>query len=63
MCQLMVKTLDKEMCQLLAIKQLLMLKKTTLHKEGSFPSNSEKISNSKKINYFLAFEDKRYKNS
>ena len=51
------------MCQLLAIEQLLMLKKRTLHMEGSFPSTYKKISNSKKIDYFLGFEDKPYKNS
>lgn len=61
MCQLIVKM--QEMCQLLAIEQLLMLKKRTLHTEGSFPSTYKKISNSKKIDYFLGFEDKPYKNS
>lgn len=63
MHQLIVKTLDKEMCQLLAIEQLLMLKKRTLHKKGSFPYISKNISNSKKIDYFLSFEDKPYQNS
>jgi hypothetical protein len=61
------KTLDKEMCQLivkmqesqlLAIEQLLMLKRRTMHKEGSFLSNYKKVSNSKKIDYFLGLEDK-----
>jgi hypothetical protein len=41
----------------------LMLKKRTLHKKGSFPYNSKNISNSKKIDYFLSFEDKPYQNS
>jgi hypothetical protein len=40
-----------------------MLKKRTLHTEGSFPSIYKKISNSKKIDYILGFEDKPYKNS
>ena len=53
----------QEMCQLLGIEQLLMLKKRTLHMEGSFPLTYKKISNSKKIDYFLGFEDKPYKNS
>ena len=61
MCHLIVKM--QEMCQLLAIEQLLMLKKRTQHMEGSFPSTYKKISNSKKIDYFLSFEDKPYQNS
>jgi len=63
MHQLIVKTVDKEMCQLLAIEQLWMLKKKNLHKKGSFHFNSKNTSNSKKIDYFLSFEDTPYQNS
>lgn len=34
-----------------------------LHKEGSFHFNSKNTSNSKKIDYFLSFEDTPYQNS
>jgi hypothetical protein len=56
-------TLDMEMCQLLAIEQLLLIKKRPLppllhNKEGFFPFSSKKISTSKKIDYFLNLKAK-----
>ncbi|KAL3807237.1 hypothetical protein ACHAXA_007957 [Cyclostephanos tholiformis] len=56
-----VKYLNKDICQLLDIN-LSLMKEPTLplgYKKGFSSSDSKKISNSKKIDYFLRFEDRR----
>jgi hypothetical protein len=55
-----VKYLNKDICQLLDIN-LSLMKEPTLplgYKKGFSSSDSKKISNSKKIDYFLRFEGK-----